>query len=106
MKSYKFAVLAVAVIVALLVAIPKASFSAEDGAALFKAKCAMCHGAAGEGKPAMKSPAMKGTALTAEEIGNYVLKGVAGKLAPHTKPVAGINAEQAKAIADFVKGMK
>jgi mono/diheme cytochrome c family protein len=106
MKSYKFAALAVAVIVALLVAAPRASFSAEDGAALFKTKCSMCHGPAGEGKPAMKMPAVKGTALTAAEISNYLLKGVAGKLAPHAKPVAGVNAEQAKAIADFVKGLK
>jgi cytochrome c553 len=106
MKSYKFAVLAVAVIVALLVAVPKVSFSAEDGAALFKTKCSICHGAAGEGKPAMKMPAVKGTALTAAQIQDYVTKGAEGKLAPHTKPVSGVNAEQAKAIADFVKGLK
>ena len=26
------------------------ALAAEDGAAIYKAKCAMCHGAAGEGK--------------------------------------------------------
>jgi cytochrome c553 len=106
MKSYKIAVLAVAVIVALLVAVPKASFSAEDGAALYKAKCANCHGAAGEGKPAMKMPALKGTALTAAQIDDVVVKGAEGKRAPHTKPVNGVAAEQAKAISEFVKGLK
>jgi mono/diheme cytochrome c family protein len=106
MKSYKFAVLAVAVIVALLVAVPKASFSAEDGAALYKAKCANCHGAGGEGKTAMKMPALKGSALTAEQIQETLTKGAEGKRAPHAKPVNGVNAEQAKAIAEYVKSLK
>ncbi len=106
MKSYKFAVLAVAAIVALLVAIPKVSLSAEDGAALYKAKCANCHGAAGEGKPAMKMPALKGVSLTAAQIEEYLTKGAAGKRAPHAKPINGVNAEQAKAIADYVKTLK
>ena len=106
MKSYKFAVLAAVAILALLVALPKVTLSAEDGAALYKAKCVTCHGAAGEGKAAMKMPAVKGTALTAAEITDYLTKGAEGKRAPHAKPVSGVNAEQAKAIADHVKGIK
>jgi cytochrome c len=101
MKSFVVAVVTVA-----LLAIPLAAWAAEDGAALFKAKCAVCHGAAGEGKAATKIPAIKGTALTADKIAEYVLKGAEGKKAPHTKPVAGITAEQAKAIADFAKTLK
>jgi len=30
-----------------------------DGAAIYKSKCAMCHGANGEGKPAMKTAPFK-----------------------------------------------
>ena len=37
-----------------------------NGEKLFKAKCAGCHGADAAGKPAMKSPAIKGK--TAEDI--------------------------------------
>jgi mono/diheme cytochrome c family protein len=72
---------------------------AEDGAALYKAKCAMCHGAAGEGK---MGPALKGTKANVEDV---LLKGGASK-APHIKPVAGITADQAKALAAFVAGLK
>jgi hypothetical protein len=36
--------------VALLAFASTLAWSAEDGAALYKAKCAMCHGPAGEGK--------------------------------------------------------
>jgi mono/diheme cytochrome c family protein len=35
-----------------------ASFAADEGAALYKKKCAGCHGASGEGKSVMKAPAL------------------------------------------------
>ena len=38
------------VLAALAMMISTAAFAAEDGAALYKAKCAACHGAAAEGK--------------------------------------------------------
>jgi len=82
------------------------AWAAEDGAATFKAKCAGCHGPEGEGKPAMKAPALKGTALSADQIVDVVTKGKADAKAPHTKAVAGVTADQAKAVADFIKGLK
>jgi cytochrome c553 len=39
---------------------------AASGEKLYKAKCAACHGANAEGKPAMKSPSLKGK--SADEI--------------------------------------
>jgi len=79
------------------------AFAAEDGAAIFKTKCAMCHGAAGEGK---SGPALKGTALTAAQIADVLEKGAPGKKAPHGKAVAGITADQAAAVAAYVKSLK
>jgi mono/diheme cytochrome c family protein len=91
----------------MLVAAPLTLWSAEDGAALYKSKnCGACHGEKGEGKAAMKMPAVKGTALTAEQIVTYITKGEAGKKAPHASPVSGVTEEQAKAMADFVKALK
>jgi mono/diheme cytochrome c family protein len=81
-------------------------WAAEDGAATFKAKCAACHGPEGEGKPAMKAPALKGTALSADQIVNVLTQGKADAKAPHTKAISGLSADQAKAVADFVKGLK
>ena len=66
---------------------------AEDGAAIFKAKCAACHGAAGEGKGA--APAIKGKSL------DVVTKG--GAKGIHAKPIAGVTPEQVAAIAAFLK---
>jgi mono/diheme cytochrome c family protein len=76
--------------------------AADEGAALYKSKCAGCHGAGGEGKPAMKAPALKGTSQDAGQITERLLKG-GGAKAPHTKGMAGLKDDQAKAIAAYVK---
>jgi cytochrome c len=88
----------------MLVAAPLSLWAAEDGAALYK-KCAACHGEKGEGKPAAKMPAVKGTKMTADKMVEYLTKGEAGKTI-HANPVSGINQEQAKAIADYILGLK
>lgn len=82
------------------------SWGADQGAALYKSKCSGCHGANGEGKPAIKAPALKGTTLDAEKIAEHVLKGEPGSKAPHNKGIAGVSDEQAKAIADYIKSLK
>jgi len=79
---------------------------AEDGAALYKKKCSGCHGASGEGKPTVKAPALKGTALEASQIVEHTTKGEPNSKPPHNKAIAGMNEEQAKAIAEFVKTLK
>ena len=79
------------------------AFAAEDGAAIYKAKCAACHGAAGEGK---MGPALKGTSMSADQIADALTKGAAGKKAPHAKPMAGLTADQATAVAAYVKTLK
>jgi mono/diheme cytochrome c family protein len=81
------------VLAALAMMMSTAAF-AEDGAAIYKTKCAMCHGAAGEGK---SGPAIKGKA----NVEDVVVKG--GLKGPHAKPIAGVTEDQAKAIAAFLK---
>ena len=83
-----------------------ASWAADDGAALYKAKCAGCHGASGEGKPAMKSPALKGTNLDVNQIVERLTKGQTGSKAPHGKGMTGLNGKQANVIAEFIKTLK
>ncbi len=90
-------------LVALLALGSTLAWSAEDGAAIFKTKCAMCHGPNGEGKI---GPSLKGVKLSAAEIANMLEKGVAGKKAPHSKPLSGLTAAQATAVAAHVKMLK
>jgi len=93
----------VSFLVGSLMILPMLSRGAEDGAALYKSKCAACHGAEGEGKPAMKAPALRGTPLTANQITERTTKGIADAKAPHNKGISGISDAQAKAISEFVK---
>jgi len=91
---------------AMLLGTSLASWAAGDGAALYKKKCAGCHGANGEGKPAIKAPALKGTSAEANQIAEHITKGESGSKAPHNKGIAGLNDEQAKTIAEWVKTLK
>ena len=95
-----------AAVVASLAILPTLSWGADEGPALYKSKCSGCHGAGGEGKPAVKAPALKGTAKTAEQITDHLLKGEPTSKPPHSKGMSGLNEDQAKAIADFVKTLK
>ena len=57
MKTSKLVMLILAIAVALFLVVPHLAW-AEDGASLYKAKCAVCHGADLSGKPAAKIPSL------------------------------------------------
>jgi mono/diheme cytochrome c family protein len=58
MKTTKLVMLVMTIAVALFILIPNLSWAADDGATLYKAKCAACHGADATGKPAAKIPGL------------------------------------------------
>ena len=91
---------------ALLAGLSNLTWAADEGAALYKKKCAGCHGQQGEGKPAMKAPALKDTALSAEKVADHITKGEPDSKPPHKKGISGVTEEDAKAIAEFVKTLK
>jgi mono/diheme cytochrome c family protein len=82
------------------------SSAADDGATLYKQKCAACHGATGEGKPAMKAPPLKGTSLEPAQIVQHITKGETSSKPPHNKGISGLTDEKAAAIAEYVKSLK
>jgi mono/diheme cytochrome c family protein len=96
----------ITVLVVFLLIASAMGWAADDGAALYKKKCAACHGATGEGKPAVKAPALQGTSWEADKIIEHITKGEASSKPPHNKGISGLTAEQAKAIAEFVKTLK
>ncbi|MGA2981513.1 MAG: cytochrome c [Terriglobales bacterium] len=102
MKSSKLLIALSATAIVLCLALPVSSFAA-DGAAVYKAKCAMCHGPEGQGKV---GPALKGTNLSADQIVALLSNGDDAKKPPHKKALNGVSADDAKAVADFVKSLK
>ncbi len=70
----------------------------------YKAKCAVCHGANGEGKAALKTPPLKEAASKSEaDIADVITKGKAPKM-----PAFGgkLSADQIKALAADIKALK
>jgi mono/diheme cytochrome c family protein len=92
---------------ALLLVAASGAALAEDGAALFKAKCAACHGADGKGETpmakALKVKGLVGTKLSAAEVEKIVAEGKPGtKMAP----VKGLSPEQLKAVSAYARSLK
>ena len=98
MKTFKLTILVLLIALVLFITLPNLSWAAEDGAALFKANCAMCHGADAAGKPAMKAPAVKGK--TAADV----TKAMANP--KHTAVSKKVDAAQIKAIGDYLATLK
>ncbi len=98
MKTYRLTILVLAIAILLFVALPNLSWAAEDGAALYKAKCAACHGPDAAGKPAMKAPAVKGK--TEADVKK------AFENPKHAAVKKAFNEEQTKAVSEYLKGLK
>jgi cytochrome c6 len=95
-------------VLAAVVAVASAMSFAQDGGALYKSKCQMCHGAAGTPSPAMakmmgikpvSDPAMQG--LSADQVAAAVKNGK-GKM----KPISGLSDAEVKAVSAFFKTLK
>ena len=108
MKTTKIAVLVVTIAVALFILIPNLSW-AEDGAAIFKAKCAVCHGPDGTGKPAAKIPSLVSDdvkKLSDADLTDFVANGGPSKKATHAFATKGLTPEQIKAVVEAVRGLQ
>ena len=96
----------VLVIVGALALLTGTAADAADGAALFKTKCSGCHGTNGEGKTSIKAPAIRDTKMNVDQLTDHLTKGEPTSRAPHKKGISGLNEEQAKATAEYVKTLK
>jgi len=108
MKTMKIAVLVFTIAVALFVLIPSLSW-AEDGAAIFKAKCAVCHGPDGAGKPAAKIPSLVSDdvkKLSDSDLTDFVANGGPNKKATHAFATKGLTPDQVKAVVGAVRDLQ
>jgi mono/diheme cytochrome c family protein len=96
----------VVTLAALLLSASMVAWAAPDGQALYKSKCASCHGAEGGGKPSMKVPALKGSTIDVDKLTEHIRNGDPAMKPPHNKGIAGISEDQAKAIAEYVRTLK
>jgi cytochrome c6 len=106
MKITKLAILIGMIAVALFLILPNLSWAAEDGAALYKAKCAMCHGADLAGKPAAKIPSLvsdNAKSASDADLTDMISNGGKEKKTSHAFSNKGVTADQVKAIVSYIR---
>jgi len=104
MKTTKLVMLVMTIAVALFILIPNLSWAAEDGAALYKAKCAMCHGPDATGKPAAKIPSL--ISDEAKKTSDADLAKAVTEKAKHPAPVKSLTPDQVKAVVSYVRSLQ
>ena len=104
MKTTKLVMLVVTIAVALFMLIPNLSWAADDGATIYKAKCAMCHGPDAAGKPAMKAPSLIGDEAKKKSDDDFA-KAIAGT-AKHTPAVKSLPADDVKAVVAYIRSLQ
>ncbi len=103
MKTNKLMMLIMTIAAALFVVMPNLSW-AEDGAAIYKTKCAMCHGADAAGKPAAKIPS-----LVSDDVKKQSDDGIAktvAETAKHPAGVKGLPGDDVKAIVTYLRSLQ
>lgn len=104
MKTTKLVMLVVTIAIALFMLIPNLSWAADDGAAIYKAKCSACHGADAAGKPAAKIPSLiSDDAKKASD--DDLAKSVAEK-AKHPGTVKSLPPDQVKLAVQYVRSLQ
>ena len=104
MKTTKLVMLVMTIAVGLFILIPNLSWAADDGATIYKAKCAACHGADAAGKPAAKIPSLvSDEAKKASD--NDLAKSITEK-AKHPAGVKSLAPNQVKTVVSYIRSLQ
>ena len=106
MKTMKLVILIVAIAVALFLILPSLSWAADDGASIFKAKCAACHGADLAGKPAAKAPSLvsdDAKKASDADLTDMIANGGKEKKAMHAFANKGVTPDQIKMVVSYIR---
>lgn len=102
MKTTKIAILVLTIAVVLFVLVPSLSWAAEDGAALYKAKCAMCHGPDGAGKGVAKSLVSD----EAKKLSDDDISKVVSTNPKHAAVAKALTPDQIKAVVSYIRDLQ
>jgi|1186.fasta_scaffold02552_4 mono/diheme cytochrome c family protein len=104
MKMMKLVVLIIMIALALFLVLPNLSWAAEDGSSLYKAKCAVCHGADLAGKA--KSPSLisdQCKKATDADLTEAIANGGKEKKASHAFANKGLAPDQIKMVVSYIR---
>lgn len=106
MKMTKLVILIVMIALALFLVLPNLSWAADDGASVYKAKCAMCHGADLAGKPAAKAPSLvsdQAKKASDADLTEAIANGGKEKKASHSFASKGLTPDQVKMVVSYIR---
>jgi cytochrome c553 len=104
MKTTKLVMLVMTIAVGLFILIPNLSWAADDGASLYKAKCAACHGADAAGKPAAKIPSL--VSDEAKKASDDELAKDVTEKPKHPATIKSLTPDQAKMIVTYIRSLQ
>ena len=104
MKTTKLVMLVMTIAVALFILIPNLSWAAEDGAAIYKTKCAACHGADAAGKPAAKIPSLIGD--EAKKASDADLEKAVTEKPKHAGVAKSLTTDQVKVVVAYIRTLQ
>jgi cytochrome c553 len=104
MKTTKLVMLVMTIAVALFILIPNLSWAADDGATLYKTKCAMCHGADATGKPAAKIPSL--VADEAKKMSDDDLSKAVTEKPKHAGVSKSMTPDQVKMVVSYIRSLQ
>ena len=89
--------------------LPNLSWAADDGAAIYKAKCTACHGADLAGKPAAKIPSLvsdDAKKASDADLTDAIANGGKEKEAMHAFANKGVTPDHVKATVSYIRGLQ
>ena len=109
MKTSQLVIVILMIAIMLFILVPSLALTADDGATLYNAKCAACHGVDGAGKPAAKIPSLisdEARKATDADLTDGVANGGPGKRATHAFQAKGVTPDQIKMILSYIREMQ
>lgn len=82
---------------------------AEDAAALYKARCASCHGASGAGKPSLKGSNLLASEVrnrTDDQLAEAIAKGGPNSKSSHAYEKKGVTRDQVSLLVQYVRDLQ
>ena len=104
MKTTKLAALILTIAAALFILIPSLSWAGDDGATLFKTKCAACHGVDAAGKPAAKIPSLIGD--DAKKASDADLEKAITEKPKHAGVAKALTPDQVKMLVSYIRSVQ
>ncbi|HET9409924.1 MAG TPA: cytochrome c [Candidatus Sulfotelmatobacter sp.] len=109
MKIVKLVALIIMIALALFLTLPNLSWAADDGAGLYKAKCAACHGADAAGKPAAKIPSLVSDDVkktSDADLNDMIANGGKEKKVSHAFAAKGVSPDQIKMVIAYIRELQ